>query len=74
MAAFVLRAWRIATLPTLIYVLALWGVGLGGGNLLAFDLGGAVPPAWQAVLPPRLLELADAGRIRTLARRWTHDE
>lgn len=46
-AAFVLRAWRIATLPTLIYVLALWGVGLGGGNLLAFDTGGAVPPAWQ---------------------------
>ncbi len=45
--AFVLRAWRIATLPTLIYVLALWGVGLGGGNLLAFDTGGAVPPAWQ---------------------------
>ena len=45
--AFVLRAWRIATLPTLIYVLALWGVGLGGGNLLAFDTGGTVPPAWQ---------------------------
>jgi MATE family multidrug resistance protein len=46
-AACVLRAWRIATVPTLIYVLALWGVGLGGGNLLAFDMGGAVPPAWQ---------------------------
>ena len=46
-AAFVLRAWRIATLPTLIYVLALWGVGLGGGHLLAFNLGGEVPPAWQ---------------------------
>ena len=46
-AAFVLRAWRIATVPTLIYVLALWGVGLGGGNLLAFNMGGAVPLAWQ---------------------------
>ncbi len=46
-AAFVLRAWRIATLPMVIYVLALWGVGLGGGYTLAFDLGGAVPPAWQ---------------------------
>jgi MATE family multidrug resistance protein len=46
-AAFVLRAWRIATLPTLIYVLALWGVGLGGGYVLAFNLGGAVPAEWQ---------------------------
>ena len=46
-AAFVLRAWRIATVPTLIYVLALWGVGLGGGHVLAFNLGGAVPLAWQ---------------------------
>ncbi|MES2717950.1 MAG: MATE family efflux transporter [Pseudomonadota bacterium] len=46
-AAFVLRAWRIATLPTLIYVLALWGVGLGGGYVLAFNLGGAVPADWQ---------------------------
>lgn len=41
MVAFVLRAWRIATLPTVIYVVALWGVGLGGGYVLAFD-------PWQA--------------------------
>jgi MATE family multidrug resistance protein len=47
LAAFVLRAWRIATLPTVIYVLALWGVGLGGGYALAFNLGGAVPVAWH---------------------------
>jgi multidrug resistance protein, MATE family len=46
-AAFVLRAWRIATVPTLIYVLALWGVGLGGGYVLAFNMGGEVPIAWQ---------------------------
>ena len=44
-AAFVLRAWRIATLPMLIYVGALWGVGLGGGYALAFNIGGRVPPA-----------------------------
>ena len=44
-AAFVLRAWRIATLPTLIYVGALWGVGLGGGYALAFNAGGVVPQA-----------------------------
>lgn len=47
LAAFVLRAWRIATLPMAIYVLALWGLGLGGGYSLAFNLGGAVPAAWQ---------------------------
>ena len=47
LAAFVLRAWRIATLPTVIYVGALWGVGLGGGYALAFNTGGWVPPALQ---------------------------
>ena len=37
MAAFVLRSWRVATVPTLIYVLSLWGLGLGGGYWMAFD-------------------------------------
>ena len=45
-AAFVLRAYRIATLPLLIYVVALWGVGLGGGYLAAFDPAG-ISPAWM---------------------------
>lgn len=36
LAAFVLRAHRITTLPSLIYVVVLWGVGLGGGYTLAF--------------------------------------
>jgi multidrug resistance protein, MATE family len=44
-AAFVLRAYRIATVPLLIYVVAIWGVGLGGGYLLAFDVFGFTPPA-----------------------------
>jgi MATE family multidrug resistance protein len=44
-AAFVLRAFKIATVPMVIYVAALWGVGLGGGYLLAFDVSGTVPPA-----------------------------
>ena len=35
MAAFVLRSWRIVTWPMVIYVIALWGVGLGGGQWLA---------------------------------------
>ncbi|HSC64075.1 MAG TPA: MATE family efflux transporter [Caldimonas sp.] len=45
-AAFVLRAYRIATVPLLIYVVALWGMGLGGGFFAAFDPAG-VTPAWM---------------------------
>jgi len=36
MAALVLRAYRVATLPVVVYAVALWGVGLGGGYALAF--------------------------------------
>ena len=43
--AFVLRAWRIATVPMVIYAGALWGVGLGGGYVVAFNLSGATPAA-----------------------------
>jgi MATE family multidrug resistance protein len=45
-AAFVLRAYRIATMPLVVYVLAVWLVGLGGGYIAAFDLAG-VSPAWM---------------------------
>ena len=44
-AAFVLRAHRIATVPLIVYVVAIWVVGLGGGYVVAFvvtDVG----PAW----------------------------
>lgn len=44
-AAFVLRAYKVAVVPTVIYALALWGVGLGGGYLLAFNTLG-VTPSW----------------------------
>ena len=44
-AAFVLRAYKITTISVVIYVLALWGVGLGGGYTLAFNLPGNVPAA-----------------------------
>ena len=45
LAAFVLRAHHIATAPMVIYALAIWGVGMGGGYFLAF---GDAPwvPAW----------------------------
>ena len=44
-AAFVLRAYRIATVPLFVYVAAVWGVGLGGGYLVAFDTSG-IAPTW----------------------------
>jgi MATE family multidrug resistance protein len=44
-AAFVLRAWRIAVVPLVIYVLAIWGVGLAGGYVVAFGVGGWSPAA-----------------------------
>lgn len=40
-AAYVLRAYQVATLPMAIYVVALWGLGIGGGYWLAFGEGGA---------------------------------
>ena len=43
-SAFVLRAYRIATVPVIVYVLAVWGIGLGGGYVVAFDLAGMSPP------------------------------
>lgn len=45
-SAFVLRAYRIATVPVIVYVLAVWGIGLGGGYVMAFDLLG-ISPAWM---------------------------
>ncbi len=44
-AAFVLRAWRIATAPLVVYALCVWLVGLGGGYLLAFGDAASVPAA-----------------------------
>lgn len=43
---FVLRAYKIAVIPTLIYAFALWGVGLGGGYMLGLD-----PFGWHLQLP-----------------------
>jgi len=49
-AAFVLRAYRHATAPLVIYALAIWGVGLGGGYLLAFSGGAWSPEALRGAL------------------------
>jgi MATE family multidrug resistance protein len=43
--AFVLRAYKIAVIPTVIYAVALWGIGIGGGYVLGLNpFGGS--PAW----------------------------
>lgn len=43
--AFVLRAYKVVVIPTVIYAVVLWGVGLCGGYALGFNVGG-VAPAW----------------------------
>ncbi len=60
-AAFVLRAYKIATVPMVIYVAALWGVGLGGGYLLAFNVSGSVPSGLQGA--PGYWVAATAGLV-----------
>ena len=49
-AAFVLRAYRVATAPLVIYAVAIWGVGLGGGYALAFGSAAHTPAALQGSL------------------------
>lgn len=53
LAALVLRAYRVAVWPVVIYAISLWGFGLGGGQLLAFrDTGSsAAEHGWMAALP-----------------------
>ncbi len=43
---FLLRCWRITLMPMLVYSVALWGLGLGGGYMLAY-VGFAGIAAWQ---------------------------
>lgn len=47
LVAFVLRAWHVATAPMVIYAVAIWGLGLGGGYALGFDTLGLAPPSLQ---------------------------
>jgi MATE family multidrug resistance protein len=46
-AAFILRAYRIAFWPMVIYAGSLWGVGLGGGYLMGFNVFGNTPEFLQ---------------------------
>ena len=69
-----LRAYGQATAPLLIYAVAIWGVGLGGGFLLAFDIGGQVPASLRG--SPGFWSAATVGLIvsaiaMTAFLRWT---
>ena len=46
-SAFILRGYRVAFLPMWIYAISLWGVGLGGGYMLGFNLTGNIPEFLQ---------------------------
>ncbi|MGA8008714.1 MAG: MATE family efflux transporter [Thiomonas sp.] len=46
-SAFVLRSYHIAVVPSVLYALSLWGIGLGGGYMLGFNILGISPPALQ---------------------------
>jgi multidrug resistance protein, MATE family len=48
--AAALRAWQVATAPLVINAVAIWGVGLGGGYLLAFDVLGGTPAGLQGAI------------------------
>lgn len=71
--AFALRAYKVAVVPTVIYAIALWGVGLGGGYALGFDVTGTVP-AWATgargfwLANMASLVIAGAGLVVYLAR------
>jgi len=78
MCSFILRAYRITTLPMLVYVISLWGVGLGGGWWLAFVVGTSRHP-WAAevagargfwIAAGASLAIAAACLATLLARVW----
>ncbi len=45
--SFILRAYRVTTAPLVIYAVAIWGVGLGGGFSVAFNTTGLTPVSLQ---------------------------
>jgi len=47
LAQSVLRAWRITMVSLVVFALSMWGLGLGGGYVLAFDAWGIAPPSWR---------------------------
>lgn len=77
---FILRAYKIATAPMVVYVLAMWGIGLGGGYWVTFvadpdgfagGLRGESAGAlgfWVAGIASLVVAAAGLGAL--LAHRW----
>ncbi len=63
LCVFVLRCYRVAVLPLVLYSLLLWGVGLGGGYLLAYE---GIGP-WAAMHTPAAFWIAATGSLALLA-------
>jgi len=81
-AGVVLRAWRIATITFVVNAVAMWGVGLAGGYVLAFDLwpGGTpaslrgAPGFWAAATAGLVLAALALGAVLVrLLRRLARD-
>jgi MATE family multidrug resistance protein len=45
--AYVLRAYKVAVIPTVMYAVSLWGVGISIGYVLGLNPFGIAPPALQ---------------------------
>ena len=43
LASFLLRSYKVAVWPLVVYVVSLWGIGLGGGYALGFNVLGNTP-------------------------------
>lgn len=77
LANFVLRAHRMTTLPSIIYVFALWVVGLGGGYVLAFHAPSWVSPSLQGargIWAASTVGLAVAGVAMCSLLAWVHSK
>ncbi|MCW5657494.1 MAG: MATE family efflux transporter [Burkholderiaceae bacterium] len=75
-AQFVLRAWKITVVSLVVFVLSMWGLGLGGGYLLAFDVWGMTPPAWRGPTGfwiAATAGLLSAGVVLTSVLLWMQD-
>ena len=46
--AYTLRAYKIAILPTVLYAISLWGIGLFGGYAITFNVFGNSPKSLQS--------------------------
>lgn len=72
-AQFVLRAWKVTVVSLVVFALSMWGLGLGGGYVLAFDTLGITPPSWRGATGFWIASTAGlftAGSVLTVFLLW----